>query len=182
MKYFLKEFLKNNLEDHIKENFKNDLVKILRNTKREGLIRTRMNGANIAKGEIIIFFDSHIECNVNWLPPLIEPIVQNYTTVVCPFIDVINEESFAITPQDNGARGAFDWQLDYKRLPLIDEKTRPPSDPFDSPVMAGGLFAISKKWFYTLGGYDEGLDVWGGEQYELSFKVGIFNYILNIKY
>ncbi|VDI26878.1 polypeptide N-acetylgalactosaminyltransferase [Mytilus galloprovincialis] len=168
-----KEFLKQKLDDYVSAEFKDfsTIVKVVRAKKREGLIRTRLLGAKAATGDVLIFLDSHCETNVNWLPPLLDPIQEDYKTVVCPFIDVVDYETFAYRAQDEGARGAFDWEFFYKRLPLRPEDLRQPAEPFNSPVMAGGLFAISSKWFWEMGGYDPGLDIWGGEQYELSFKI-----------
>ncbi|KAK7503792.1 hypothetical protein BaRGS_00004915 [Batillaria attramentaria] len=163
------EDCKQPLDDYVKEHFTN--VKVVRAAKREGLIRTRLMGAKAATGEVLIFLDSHIEAGINYLPPLLEPIALDYKTVVCPFIDVIDNDNFAYRAQDEGARGAFNWKFLYKRLPRLKEDKNHPAEPFESPVMAGGLFAISSKWFWELGGYDRGLDIWGAEQYELSFKV-----------
>ncbi|CDW54968.1 polypeptide GalNAc transferase 6 [Trichuris trichiura] len=162
--------LKAQLDEYVNSHWPG-LVKIARATKREGLIRTRLLGAKRSTSEVLVFLDSHSECNYNWLPPLLDPIARDYRTVVCPFVDVIDYETFEYRIQDHGARGSWDWEFYYKRLPLLPEDLKQPNKPFRSPVMAGGYFAISAKWFWQLGGYDEGLDIWGGEQYELSFKV-----------
>ena len=40
-----------------------------------------------------------------------------------------------------------------------------------SPTMSGGMYVISRSWFNDLGGYDVGMDVWGAENLETSFRV-----------
>lgn len=133
--------------------------------------------------------DAHCEPENNWLPPLLTITSRDPTHVAIPLIDIIDNKDFGfhdrdfytsflqhLDPSDLGlARGIFNWKLQWKRFrvnPYEYEFGRErPSEPYPSPAMAGGLFAIDKDFFKSLNYYDEGLDIWGAEQYELSFKI-----------
>lgn len=159
-------------------NEKSGKVRLIRNTERQGLIRSRSRGAQSATGDVIVFLDAHCEVNQDWLPPLLAPIANNRKTLTVPIIDGIDSESFEYRPvyskNDEHFRGIWEWGMLYKEIGLDMArhlKTHRVSEPYDSPTHAGGLFAIDRQFFSDLGYYDPGLLVWGGENFELSFKV-----------
>lgn len=170
-----KQNLKQELDDYITRF--DGKVRIIRNIQREGLIRTRSRGAQEATGEVIVFLDAHCEVNKNWLPPLLAPIYRDSQVMTVPVIDGIDHKSFEYRPvyaDGHHYRGIFEWGMLYKEneLPQREAKTRTHnSEPYKSPTHAGGLFAINREYFLKIGAYDPGLLVWGGENFELSFKI-----------
>ena len=146
-------------------------MKYFMNVERKGLIQTRMEGARKATGEVIVFLDSHMEVNVNWLPPLLEPIRLNRKTACVPIIDSFSPKTFQYENLGHGTRGGFDWSMVFKYMPLRSVDTANLPDPFVYPVMTGGAYAIRRDYFFELGGYDEGMKIWNGENYEMSFKI-----------
>ncbi|XP_036212136.1 inactive polypeptide N-acetylgalactosaminyltransferase-like protein 5 [Myotis myotis] len=163
--------LKEKLDYHL-EMFRGK-IKVLRTTKREGLIRARLIGAAHASGDVLVFLDSHCEVNRVWLEPLLAAIAKDRKMVVCPMVDSIDHLTLNYYPAPI-VRGAFNWHLRFVWDTVFSyEMDGPegPTTPIRSPAMSGGIFAINRHYFNEIGQYDKDMNLWGAENLELSLRI-----------
>lgn len=157
-----------------------DKVVIIPTTQREGCARSRLIGARKARGTVLMFVDSHIEMlSSTWYQHLVLPIVENPHTITSQQLQYMGDLSNH-TYDDPAGRGShfgttndkffFGYQSVRFKDTAYEEKPSI-SEPFEMPFAPGALFAIRADEFWRLGGYDEGLYVWGGENMELSLKI-----------
>ncbi|XP_028847063.1 polypeptide N-acetylgalactosaminyltransferase 13 isoform X1 [Denticeps clupeoides] len=168
-----RDFLKKKLEDYVRN--LEVPVRILRMEQRSGLIRARLRGAAATRGQVITFLDAHCECTVGWLEPLLARIKEDRKSVVCPIIDVISDETFEYMAGSDMTYGGFNWKLNFRWYPVpqreMDRRKGDRTLPVRTPTMAGGLFSIDRTYFEEIGTYDPGMDIWGGENLEMSFRI-----------
>lgn len=103
-----KSNLKRSLEEYVKR-FP-IAIKLLRMKKREGLIRARLFGAKIAKGNVLVFLDAHIECTDGWLEPLLTRISCDRSVVAVPVIGRVHSSDMSFKARKPAING-FRWSL-----------------------------------------------------------------------
>ncbi|XP_033905014.2 polypeptide N-acetylgalactosaminyltransferase 17-like isoform X1 [Acipenser ruthenus] len=163
--------LKGPLEEYVNKRYPG-LVKIVRNKKREGLIRARIEGWKAATGEVTGFFDAHVEFTPSWAEPVLSRIKENRKRIILPSIDNIKQDTFELVRYKDSGHG-YNWELwcMYISPPKEWWDAGDVSAPIRTPAMIGCSFVVNRKFFGEIGLLDPGMEVYGAENIELGIKV-----------
>uniref|UniRef100_A0A8C4JL46 Polypeptide N-acetylgalactosaminyltransferase n=1 Tax=Dromaius novaehollandiae TaxID=8790 RepID=A0A8C4JL46_DRONO len=167
------EELKEKLKKYIDEvnAQKPGFIKVVRHSKQEGLIRSRVSGWRVATAPVVALFDAHVEFSVGWAEPVLTRIKENRKRVISPSFDNIKYDNFEIEEYPLSAQG-FDWELwcRYLNPPKSWWKLENATAPIRSPALIG-CFVVDREYFQEIGLLDEGMEVYGGENVELGIRV-----------
>ncbi|XP_037016993.2 polypeptide N-acetylgalactosaminyltransferase 9 isoform X1 [Artibeus jamaicensis] len=163
--------LKFNLDQYVHKRYPG-LVKIVRNSRREGLIRARLQGWKVATAPVVGFFDAHVEFSTGWAEPALTRIREDRRRIVLPAIDNIKFDTFEVQQYASAAHG-YNWGLWCMYIvPPQDWLDRgDEAAPIRTPAMIGCSFVVDREYFGDIGLLDPGMEVYGGENIELGMRV-----------
>jgi len=142
-------------------------VKFVRSDVSLGLIDAKHQGAEAASGDIIVFFDCHVKPALGYWEPFVREIADNPKRVVVPAITALDVDTWVEFNRPADGQGGMS-----KCYVTLDSDFKWTSDdkPW-VPAMSGGLLAIGRDWFFQIGGHDQAMKGWGGENIDLSLRI-----------
>jgi polypeptide N-acetylgalactosaminyltransferase len=150
-----------------------------------------------------MFVDLHIEMiSGTWYQHLVSPFIDNVHTIDMQIINAVDNQGMkeyagGVRPEQLGIINTkfwFGYQADrcgdymepidasnFTKVELAERKqmkykveTPNSREPYGTPFGPGSLFAIWAYEFCQLGGYDEGLYVWGSKNTKMAFKMWMY--------
>jgi len=107
--------------------------------------------------------DCHVKPAQGWTKQIMSMLRENTKRVVVPAITSLNPDTWEeISPYGGASKMCMTWDADFQWC------TGYPG--IYVPIMSGGLLALSRYWWDLIGGYDEDMHAWGGENLDQSLR------------
>jgi glycosyltransferase involved in cell wall biosynthesis len=133
----------------------------------QGVTKARNYGATLARGDIIVFADAHIDFPEDWWVPLVDALADSRVGAASPAVSAMRDGQvkgygLCLTGADLSTR----W------LP------RQASVAYPVPILPGCCLAMRRETFLATGGFDDGMSTWGMSDIELSIRLWLLGYRL----
>ena len=135
---------------------------------RLGAAGARNKGAAVARGDVVLFLDAHVDVEPGWAEPLVAAARDPKVGAAAPGISVL------------GRNDCCGYGLRFCDASLGVEWLPPPRAEAEAPLLPGACWAMRRSLFEEEGGFDPGLIRWGSEDAELSVRLWTAGYALRL--
>ena len=147
------------------------------------MIRARIAGGNAARGDFIVFLDAHCRVSPRWLESPHRLLMEVHVVCCYQSVEQQDDRQLCGLHHDGGFQGEASIsghrkvvsrvQFDGSSSATIENTLRQfwggGSYNDDYTPITMGMFAITKYWWQQ-GQMDPALNIWGGENVEISFR------------
>ena len=106
--------------------------------------------------QVVVFLTSAVEVQHGWLEPLLSRLAKKDFTLVAPVVDYIDEDDFAYTAASGqDSYGVFGWDLEFLWAAGEVDQSEDLTEAIETPHIKGSLFAITRRHFLLLSGFDD---------------------------
>ena len=150
-------------------------IRRIQHEERRGASPTKDLGARHARGEVLVFLDSHVKPELGALERLVEDVeLCHGEAIITPAIGRLDPHQWRITDREHLGHGYWmDLEtLDCRWVPLTDlrQDCRRGRRFYETPALMGCAFAIHRELYEKLRGFDPHMFCWGAEDLDLGLK------------